>query len=167
MGCCIIIVFTNDNNCSHNHRFLYQVSYNHAIRWSLEDQVAGQVELHGRDHTGDELQEDQQGEVSLNLLPALAHGIRHGLEHVGVLAGVHRRHADVLHVLEFLDGEGLVQVLLLDVLPDVLVADGQALEVGGAEVHSGRVVVLVVDDVHGVVPNVLLLEVLLLLLGRV
>lgn len=74
-----------------------------------------------------------------------------------MLAGVDCRHHGVLHEGEFLYGEGFVQVLFLDVLLDILVADWLAVEVGGTEKHPGSVIVLIVYNVHGVVSQVLLL----------
>lgn len=134
---------------------------------SFEDEVACQVELHSGDDAGDELEENEQREVRPHFLPVLPHGVGHSFQDIGVLAGVDCGHHGVVHEGELLYCECLVQVLLLDVLLDVLIADGLPVEVGGAEEHPGRVVVLVVNDVHGVVPEVFLLGFLLLGLVRV
>lgn len=99
--------------------------------------------------------------MGVDFLAVFSHGIRHSLQHVGVLAGVHCGHAGVLDEREFLYCQGLVQVLLLNVLLDVLVADWVHFVVQGTEEHSRGVVVLIVDNIHSVVPDILLLELLL------
>jgi hypothetical protein len=63
-------------------------------------------------------------------------------------------HSDVVEEGEFLHCERLVEVLALDVLPDVLVGDGLTVLIGCAEEHTGSVVVLIVHDIHFVVPEV-------------
>ncbi len=133
------------------------------ITLSAEQKIARGVELDIGDHAGDELQKDEKREVRLDFVACFYHGVGHAFEDGGVATGVHCWHGHVVQEGELLHCEGLVQVLSLDVLPDGLVADRRAVLFGGAEEHSGSVVVLVVDDVHFVVTEVLL--VLLLELG--
>lgn len=59
---------------------------------SLEVKVTSDVELDGRNDTGDEFQEDEEGEVRFHLLSAFSHGIRHAFEHIGMFAWVDCRH---------------------------------------------------------------------------
>ncbi len=129
-------------------------------------QISGDVKLHCRDHASYEFQENQQSKMRFDLLSVLSHGIRHALQHIGVLAGVHSGQNGAFNEWEIFHGEGLVQILFLDVLLDVLVGNWFAIDVGGAEEHSGGVVVFVVDDVHGVVSELVLIFFLLLCLLR-
>ena len=73
-----------------------------------------------------------------------------------MFAGVNCRHHAVRDELEFLHGQGLVQVLLLNVLSDLVVGQGIEAGVGGTEEHAGNEVEFVVRDVHGVVSLVFL-----------
>ena len=130
---------------------------------SVEEEVAGGVKLDVGDDAGDEFEEDEEGEVGLDFVACLDHGVRHALQDGCVAAGVHCGHGEVLDEGEFFNRQGLVQILPLDVLTDGVVADRIPVVFGGAEVHPGSVVVLVIDDVHVVVPEVLL--VLFLQLG--
>lgn len=102
-----------------------------------------------------------------HFLSILPDGVSHSFQNVGVLTGMHSGHHSVVHERELFYCKRLVQILLLDVLLDVLIADWLPVEVSGTEKHPGRVVVLVVDDVHGVVPEVFLFGFLLLGLARV
>lgn len=81
-------------------------------------------------------------------------------------AGVYIGHRNSLDEWEWVDREGLVKILLLDVLFNIFVADGLTIDVGGAEVHSGGVVVLIINDVHGVESDVFFSLFFLLLVLR-
>ena len=94
--------------------------------------------------------------MGLYFLPIFPHSISHGLEDIGMLAGVDGRHHHIFNELEFLHGKGFVQVLLLDILLDFVVADGVELEISCTEEHSGRVIIFIVCDVHCVVAEVFL-----------
>jgi hypothetical protein len=123
---------------------------------SVEEQVASRVEFHVGNHRGDELEEDEQSEVGLHLVTGLDHRVAHALEDGGVPAGVHGGHGDVFEEGELLHGEGLVKILPLDVFPDGLVVDRRAIVFSGRKVHPGSMIVLVIDDVHLVAAEVLL-----------
>lgn len=125
-------------------RVIKSAQSNHPFLWSLEAEGAREIELHRRDHAGDELQENEQCVVCLDPLPVLPHRVRHGLQHSRVLARVHHRHLAVLNEGELLESQRGAQVLLLDVLLDVLVGHRPALAVRRAEVHFRRAVVLLV-----------------------
>ena len=86
---------------------------------SFEDQIASDVKLDGGDHTGDELQEDQQCEMGLDLLSILSHGVRHGLQDVSVLAGMDGRHQPAFDEIELFYGQCGIQVLLLGLAFDL------------------------------------------------
>lgn len=129
-------------------------------------EVSCYVELDGGNHTGNELQEYQKGEVRLDLMSTLPHGLGHAEQDVGVLARMDCWHGQVIDERERLHGECLIQVLLLDVLLDQLVLDRLPLNISGREEHPGGVVVFVIDDVHFIVPGVLFLLLLLLDQGR-
>lgn len=70
--------------------------------------------------------------------------------------GVDGRHCHILEEREFLHGEGFIQVLSLYIFPDSIVGDGSAVFFGGAEEHSGSMVILIIDDIHFVVTEVVL-----------
>lgn len=95
--------------------------------------------------------------MGFHLVACLHHRVGHALQDGCVAAGVHCGHGEVLDEGEFLDSEGLVQILPLDVFTDGIVADRVAVVFDGAEVHPGSMVVLVIDDVHIVVPEIILI----------
>lgn len=94
--------------------------------------------------------------MGFHIVACLHHGVRHALQDGCVAAGVHCGHGKVLDEGEFLDRQGFVQVLALNVFADGVIADGGSVVFDGAEVHPGSVVVLVIDDVHVVVSEILL-----------
>lgn len=134
---------------------------------SFEDQIASDVKLDGGDHTGDELQEDQQCEMRLDLLSILSHGVRHGLQDVSVLAGMDGRHQPAFDEIELFYGQRGIQVLLLNVFSNLFIGEGLQLGIGSAEEHPWGVVVFIVHDVHGVEAEVFLFSFLLLQFRRV
>lgn len=119
-------------------------------------QVPCHVELDRRDYAGNKLQKYEQGEVALHFLTVLSHRIWHALQHICVLTRVDCRHEDILKEREGLDGQSLVQILFLNIFLDCLIADWFSFDVSGTEEHSGSVIVLVIDYVHRVVPDILL-----------
>ena len=126
-------------------------------------QVSSHVELHCGNHTGDELQEYKQGKVRLNFLVVLPHRVWHAFEHIGVFARMHSGHRYVFEEGERLNGECFVEVLFLYVLFDELIVNWFAVDVCRTEKHSGGEVILVIDDVHCVEPDILFFEFFLFL----
>ena len=76
-------------------------------------------------------------------------------------------HDESINEWEVFHGKGFIQIFFLDVLLDLLIADWLSIDVSGAEKHSWSMIVLIVNNVHSVVPEVLLLDFLLLHLSRV
>lgn len=118
-------------------------------------QISSHIKLYSRDDTSNEFQEDQQGKVAFNLLSILSHGIWHTFEHISMLARMDGCHWDVFQEGEGLNGEGLIKILFLDILFNELIVNGFSINISGTEEHSGGEVVLIIDDVHIVEPNVL------------
>jgi hypothetical protein len=72
------------------------------------------------------------------------------------------RHCDPLKEWEFLHGQSFIKVLALNIEANVIVGDGSTVVFGGAEIHAGCVVVLIINDVHLVVPIIFNIVLLLL-----
>ena len=129
---------------------------------SIKDKISSVIELHVGDHTADKLQENQQSEMRLNLMSRFNHRVRHSLEHCCMAARMDGRHGDILEEGELLHGQSLIEVFALNVKADVVVGDGSAAVFCCTEVHSGGVVVLIVNNVHLVVAVVFNIVLLLL-----
>jgi hypothetical protein len=111
-------------------------------------QIPCQIELDGRDNAGDKFQKDEKRKLTLDLLPAFSHRVRHTFQYIRMSAWMHRRHWYILNEREGLDRQSFVQVLLLNILFDSLVADGLSVYVCSTEKHSWGMIVFVVNDVH-------------------
>lgn len=82
-----------------------------------------------------------------------------------MLAWMDGWHGDALDEVERFHCEGFVKVFFLNVLLDTFILHWLPAEICGAEKHSWGVVVLVIDNVHGIVSELFLVEGLFLLLG--
>ena len=72
-------------------------------------------------------------------------------------------HVDVFHEGEFLDSQSLIEVLLLDVLANLFIRNGLSLNISGRKRHPWAVVVIIINHIHIVIPDIRLLDFLLLL----
>jgi hypothetical protein len=73
-----------------------------------------------------------------------------------MFAGMDCGHGNILKKGEWFYCKGLIEVFSLNILFDKLVIDRFSINIGSTEEHSGRKVVLVIDDVHIVETDVLL-----------
>ena len=92
--------------------------------------------------------------MGLDLVACLDHRVGHALEDCSMAAGVDCGHSQVFLEGEFFHSQSFVKIFSLNVLSDSLVADWSSVFLGCAEKHPGSVVVLVVNNVHFVVPEV-------------
>ena len=92
------------------------------MKVSFEMEISGDVELHSWNHTCDKLEEDQQGEVWVYFLTVFSHCVGHCLEDICMFAGVDCGHHHIFDKFELFDRESLIQVFLLDIFFDFVVA---------------------------------------------
>ena len=71
-------------------------------------------------------------------------------------AGMDCGHGEVFNERELFHGESFVQILSLNILLDFLVVDWSSVIFCGTEVHSGSMIILVVNNVHFIKSEVIL-----------
>ena len=71
-------------------------------------------------------------------------------------AGMDCGHGEVFNERELFHGESFVQILSLNILFDFLVVNWSSVIFGGTEVHSGSMIILVVNNVHFIKSEVIL-----------
>lgn len=100
--------------------------------------------------------------MRLDLMSRFNHRVRHSLQHRCVTARMNRRHCHPLKEWEFLHCQSFIKILALNIETNVIVGDRSTVVFGGTEIHARRVVVLIVNDVHLVVPIIFNIVLLLL-----
>lgn len=143
-----------------NSKLTYRILAHHDQ--SVEDKVSSDIELHIGNNAADKLQENQQSKMRLDLMSRFYHRVRHSLQHRRVTARMNRWHCHPLKEWEFLHCQSFIKILALNIEANVIVGDGSTVVFGGTEIHARRVVVLIVNDVHLVVPIIFNIVLLLL-----
>jgi hypothetical protein len=100
---------------------------------SVEKEVSDGVKLNVRDDTSKQLEEDEEPNRSLGLVARFNHSIRHSLECDRVSAWVNCVHLYTINEGESLGCDCLVEIVLLDILPNSFVGDGSAIIISSAE----------------------------------
>ena len=90
-------------------------------------------------------------------MTSLDHCVRHTFQNCCVPARMNGGHCYVLYERELFHGQSFVKILSLNIFPDIFVADRSSILFGGTKVHSGGMIVLVINNIHLVVPKVLLI----------
>jgi hypothetical protein len=72
-------------------------------------------------------------------------------------------HVDIFHEGEFLNSQSLIKVLLLDILANLLIGNGLSLNISGRKRHPWAVIVIIINHIHIVIPDIRLLDFLILL----
>lgn len=123
---------------------------------SGEEQIPSCIELNIGHHTSDELQENKKSKVRLYLVTSLHHCVRHTFKNSRMTTWMHCRHHNIFKEGEFFHCQSLVEILTLNVFSDIFIGNRLSFICSSTEVHSGSMIVLVIDNVHFIVSEVIL-----------
>jgi len=122
---------------------------------SIKDQISSCIKFYIRNHSCDEFQKDEQGEVWLNLVSRLYHWVWHGLEHSCVATWVHCRHWNAFQIWKDLYSQSFIEIFSLNIISNLIVADRFSVFVVCAEEHPWSMIELIINDIHFIVSIVL------------